>query len=131
MKNPTQCVLWSKENMTVTDINFEIKKRFLNSDYLKRNLLKCRECGQLYFHEWCEHINLNHDAYMYETYIPVETEDEIQTLAQTASSAELRCFLPQLHGSFTNNISESLQWIKTDADLSTENKCEKAAECGH
>lgn len=111
MKKPTQCELWNKMNLAPGDLNLESVKVFTNSAHIKRDLFKCRECEQLYFHEWYEHLNFKHDAYMYDTFIPVETDEEIRTLSKTKSSEELSQFLPQLHGSFTNSQDESLRWI--------------------
>jgi hypothetical protein len=58
-------------------------------------------------------VSFKHDAYMYDTYIPVETDEEIQSLLETMSSAELAQFVPQLHGSFTNGGVENLKWTET------------------
>ena len=93
------------------DLNLELKKIFINSAYLKRSLFKCRECGQLYFHEWYEHLNFKHDAFMYDTFIPVETDEEIEQLSRAESSADFTQFVPQLRGSFTNDADETLRWI--------------------
>ena len=112
MKNPTQCLLWKKINLTPLDLDLELLKVFVRSPHLERDLFRCRECGQLYFHEWYEHVNFKHDSYMYDTYLPVETEEEMRQLAETKTSAELTRFLPQLHGSFTNGKKDSLQWLE-------------------
>lgn len=112
MKKPTQCVLWNRTGLTPEDLNLEMVKVFIRSDHIERNLFKCRECGQLYFHEWYEHINFKHDDDMYDTYIPVETDEDINTLLEAKSSADLAKFLPQLHGSYTNNQNDSLRWIE-------------------
>jgi hypothetical protein len=85
----------------------------VKDSHLERHLFKCRECGQLYFHEWYEHANFKHDNYMYETYIPVENQADIDKLRKTENSAELIKFFPQLHGSFTNGINDSLQWLES------------------
>lgn len=111
MKKPIQCVLWNKTNITPFDLNLELKRVFIRGAHLKRELFKCRECGQLYFHEWYEHMYFKRDADMYDTFIPVETEEEIEELSKAKSSADLIRYLPQLHGSFTNSEDESLQWI--------------------
>ncbi|MBI2409762.1 hypothetical protein HYV30_01830 [Candidatus Kaiserbacteria bacterium] len=116
MKEPLRCALWKKSTVGLEDLNFESVNVFNKTTHIKRDLFKCRDCGQLYFHEWYEHMDFNHDAYMYDTYIPVETESDIATLLKNKSTADLEKFLPQLHGSHTNDTDDSLHWIRTDAD---------------
>lgn len=112
MKNPTQCMLWKKADLVPRDLDLELIQVYVRKPHLERSLFKCRECGQAYFHEWYEHMNFKHDAFMYETYLPVETQEEIDILAATESSTELLQFLPQLHGSFTNDMTETLHWLE-------------------
>ena len=111
MKKPERCKLWSKASVSLEDLNLESVNIFINSEYLKRDLLKCRECGQLYFHEWYEHMDFKKSASMYDTYIPVETDAEIEELLKTKTSEELSHFLPQLHGSHVDDESNCLKWI--------------------
>ena len=112
MKKPTQCVLWNKTGLAPTDLNLELLEVFLREPKKERDLFKCRECGQLYFHEWYEHIDFNHDAFMYETYIPIESKEEVQTVLDAKTSADLAQFVPQLHGSFTNEAGGTLRWVE-------------------
>ena len=118
MRSPTQCVLWKKGCITPEDLNFKLLKVFISSTYMKRSLFECRECGQRYFHEWYEHINFNRDASMYDTYIPVDTDEEIDKLSKIENSEGLARIFPQLHGSFTNDGDECLKWI-TQEDETT------------
>jgi len=112
MRNPTQCVLWNKINLTPTDLNLELLEVFVRENRRERDLFRCRECGQLYFHEWYEHVYFKHDAFMYETYIPVDTREEVQKISTVKDSVGLMQFLPQLHGSFTNEKDQTLHWIE-------------------
>ena len=112
MKKPLQCALWRKERVELEELNLESLEVFTREPHLKRDLFRCRECGQLYFHEWYEHHNFKHDAYMYDTFIPVEDQEDIDALLQAKNSAELMNFLPQLHGSYTNNGNDTLRWIE-------------------
>lgn len=112
MKNPAQCLLWNKMDLTPLDLKLEMVEMFVREPHLERDLFKCKECGQLYFHEWYEHVNFKHDAFMYETYFPVETKEEIEALKNTKTSVEIMQFLPQLHGSFTNSKDETLHWLE-------------------
>lgn len=111
MQAPTQCKLWGKKELTPLDLNMELVKVFLRTTHRERDLLRCRDCGQLYFHDWYEHVSFNHDASMYETYIPVNTDEEIEKISKIESSADLAGLLPQLHGSFTNGHNDELKWV--------------------
>ncbi len=105
-------MLWNKKDLTPTDLNLQLLDVFLRGPHKERDLFKCRECGQLYFHEWYDHEDFNHDAFMYETYIPIESTDEVPQLLKAESSADLGQFVPQLHGSFTNEADATLHWIE-------------------
>lgn len=104
-------MLWNKNGLTLSDLNFEIVKVYLRTPHIERDVLRCRECGQLYFHEWYDHVNFTHDNDMYDTYIPVESQEEIDTLAKTPGASELSQYLPQIHGSHTNGHDDALHWI--------------------
>ena len=110
---PTQCALWKKNNIDPIDLNLEILQIFTRSAHIERDLFKCRECGQLYFHEWYEHLNFKQGNSMYDTYIPIKAQSELAPLLAARGSSDLAKFIPQLHGSFTNSAEETLQWIKT------------------
>jgi hypothetical protein len=56
---------------------------------------------------------------MFDTYIPVDTEQDIQKLATTESSRDLAQYLPQLHGSYTNGTNDALQWIEENEEKPT------------
>jgi len=89
MKQPTQCVLRENPNLIVgaQDDSFERIETYADESHLMRHLLKCRECGQLYFFEFYEEIDWEDgDDSQYKTYIPVETEAEIETLKNASSS---------------------------------------------
>jgi hypothetical protein len=111
MKKPTLCALWKKNTFTPASMNLDLVTVLSRTSHIERDLLKCRECGQLYFHEWYEHVRFKHGADMYDTYIPVETEKDIEELTRTKDSASLAKFIPQLHGSFTNGRGDHLRWI--------------------
>src|SRR5215468_1344249 len=87
MKEPTQCVLWKKPKLVQgpRQERFELVETYVDESHLSRCLLKCRECGQLYFHEFYEWIDWEDgDDPQYSTYIPVETAAEIETLKNTS-----------------------------------------------
>ena len=87
MKEPTQCVLWTKPKLVERPKkeHFELVETYVDESHWWRYLLKCRECGQLYFYEFYEIIDWEHgDDPQYSTYIPVETDAEIETLKKTS-----------------------------------------------
>lgn len=58
---------------------FEIVKRFLDSDRSKKLLLKCKECGQLYYYEMEESIDwVNGNDPIYRTYYPVDSLEQVE-----------------------------------------------------
>ncbi len=116
MKNPTQCLLWKKAHLSPADLDLEFVEAISRGAHIERGLFRCRECGQVYFHEWYEHVNFKHDSYMYDTYIPVNSKEEIKELTETKSSSELLQFFPQLHGSFTNGLKDSVQWLESSEE---------------
>lgn len=82
MKKPTQCVLWIQPELG----------------------------GQLYFFEFYEEIDWEggNDP-QYTTYIPVETNEEIETLKKS-SPLELLQFFPRLQIDFPKEAKEPKVW---------------------
>lgn len=111
LKKPTQCILWNKANLTPADFGFERVRTFTESSHFDRNILKCKECGQLYFHEFYEIVNFGGDDDMYDTYIPVENDEDIKILSETKEPMELLQFSPRLQYDFKNGKNRPLHWI--------------------
>ena len=75
--------------------HFELLETFVDESHLSRDLLKCKECGQLYFAEFYEEIDWEDgDDPQFWTYIPVQTGVEIEMLKR-ASPPKLLEYLPQ------------------------------------
>lgn len=114
MKKPTQCVLWEKPELIDASMKdrVELVETYVDDSHLWRRLLKCRECGQLYFYEFYEEIDwVGGDDAQYVKYIPVETLDEIEALKK-ASILEIFGFLPQLRKDFPTGAKKaSISWI--------------------
>jgi hypothetical protein len=114
MKYPTQCALW--ENPILVDCPqeqfFKRIDTYVDNSHLMRQLLKCHECGQLYFFEFYEEIDWEDgNDPQYKTYIPVETEAEIETL-KNASTFELLHFFPRLQRDFPKDAQEpTTRWV--------------------
>ncbi|WP_155258113.1 hypothetical protein [Bradyrhizobium japonicum] len=115
MKSPTRCALWRNPNL-VTGIQadrFERIDTFVDDSHLMRHLLRCRECGQRYFFEFYEEIDYEdgNDS-QYATYIPIETDAEIEMLKR-ASSMELLQFFPRLQRDFPKNSQRpTARWVE-------------------
>ncbi len=97
---PKNCHLWQKEDLSSQDLsleNFELLETFADDSHFWRYLLKCKECGQLYFYEFYEWIDWEEgNDPQYVKFIPVETKYEIETLKKT-NIFELLKFSPRLH----------------------------------
>jgi hypothetical protein len=74
---------------------FEEVECYEDSSHLTRSLYKCRECGQLYFHEWFEWVDWNKGDKIYTTLIPVQTQTEIDALKETDTFL-LMTYFPRL-----------------------------------
>lgn len=116
MKAPAQCHLWQKENLTDEDIdignNFELLHTFVDESHLCRDLLKCRNCGQLYFYEFYEEIDWKEgNDQQYCTFIPVGTKDEAEDIAKISPVALLQ-ISPRLQRDWPAEADKSaIHWI--------------------
>lgn len=86
-----RCHLWKKKEVAKEDLRvgetLELLKTFIEESHESRRLLRCRDCGQLYFYEFLEDIDwVNGNDPQYVTLIPVETADEALKLAQLPST---------------------------------------------
>ncbi len=119
MQKPTQCVLWNKpelvESCPLKDF-FELIHTYVQESHLWRYLLKCRECGQLYFFEFYEEIDwVNGNDPQYTTFIPVDTIEESQRLNQFPP-LELLQFSPRLQKDYPSNAQKpKISWKGKDA----------------
>lgn len=114
MPKPMRCHLWKREGLTANDLRdaFEILETFESSSHLKRHLLRCKDCGQLYFYEFYEEIDWErgHDP-QYQTYIPVETKDQIEALKATDNYTLLR-YTPRLQKDWPSDAERpQVEWV--------------------
>jgi hypothetical protein len=99
LRHPTQCVLWTHPERLTAKFGevLEHIESYEDSSHLTRSLYKCRECGQLYFHEWYEWVDWeNGNDKQYSTLVPVQTPEEIVALKQT-DIVTLMTYFPRLH----------------------------------
>jgi hypothetical protein len=99
LQNPTGCSLWADPDRIVSSKFSELfdeVESYEDSSHLTRSLYKCRDCGQLYFHEWYEWVDWKDgNDKMYTTLIPVQTQAEIEALKQT-NNFTLLTYFPRL-----------------------------------
>jgi hypothetical protein len=109
---PTQCVLWEQPNLVTTPRDrFEAVETYEDDSHLRRALLKCRECGQLYFYEFYEHVDWdNGDDAQYSTYIPVPARDEALRMKDLPVYELLR-YSPRLQWDHPTGKPTRLSWI--------------------
>lgn len=118
MKAPIQCVFWRKPELIegMMKDNFELLKTFVYEDHFWRYLLKCRECGQLYFFEFYEEIDWQHsqDA-QHSKWIPVDTIEDGQRVYKL-SRAALEGMSPRLQKDLPMGIeTTTLAWVRDEA----------------
>lgn len=78
-------------------------KEYVNDDHWFRKLLKCNECGQMYFYEMVEEIDWVHgNDPQYRTYIPVESEGVAREMSSLSKQELMNCF-PRLHHDWPSN----------------------------
>ena len=110
---PTQCIYWDNPDLvrsTPMKELFELIDTYEYESHLHRYLLKCRECGQLYFFEFYEWVDWEHgNDPQYTKYIPVPTVEDAQMLRK-ASQAELLLFSPSLNIDFPRDAEASTMY---------------------
>jgi len=115
MKEPTGCVLWKEPGRVLsgtTEDGFETLATFVDESHWHRSLLKCRECGQLYFFEFYEEIDwVGGNDPQYCTYIPVDTDEDIASLKKTDRWGIL-AFAPRLQKDWPRDAEEpKVYWV--------------------
>jgi hypothetical protein len=113
VRPPVQCTLWSKpELIAAAKDRFETVETFVDESHLHRALLKCRECGQLYFSEFFEIPDWDDgDDAQYTTYVPVETAAEIEAL-ENAEVMDVLLYTPRLQRDFPKGAkAATVRWI--------------------
>ena len=110
---PTQCALWQQPDLVLSPRErFDVVETFVDESHLTRALLKCRECGQLYFHEFYERIDWDDgDDAQYWTYIPVPARDEAERM-KDAGVFDLMLYVPRLQWDHrSGRTGATLCWI--------------------
>ena len=114
MTLPKSCVLWRNPKSVVSaplEDGFELLDTFVDESHWWRYLLKCRECGQLYFFEFLEEVDwVDSDDPQYCTWIPLETKEELERL-KAAAQLSLRTFTPHLCDDRPKGEKRKVYWV--------------------
>jgi hypothetical protein len=91
---PVQCALWKADRLSqqmLYDLLEFVERLTDDDDHLRRSLMRCKECGQLYFHEFYEVADYaeSNDG-IYQTWIPVADAESARRLAGQPVFAILR-----------------------------------------
>ena len=116
MKAPTGCALWTNPEPAATAVlrdGFERLREFVDESHWSRSLLRCRECGQLYVFEFYEEIDwVDGDDPQYCTWLPVETDAEVESLSRPAV-ANLRAYRPHLRKDWPKGAPAArVYWVR-------------------
>ena len=94
---PHKCALWRTlppENMHEILEEMEI---YVDESHDRRCLLRCRECGQLYFYKFLEFVDYSDgEDPQYRTYIPVTCSEDAGILSTLPEWDIMKC-APSLH----------------------------------
>jgi hypothetical protein len=112
---PTRCVLWQQPDLvTAPRGRFETVETYTHASHLYRALVKCCECGQLYFYEFYERVDWDDgDDAQYSTYIPVPEPAEAARM-KDLNVYELTIYTPRLQWDHPTGKPPSVRWIGTD-----------------
>jgi hypothetical protein len=113
---PTGCVLWRQpEFVAAAKDRFEAVEVFVDESHFSRTLVKCRECGQLYFSQFYEEVDWDDgDDPQYSTYVPVAAPEQIAALKQS-SIFEVWLYSPRLQYDFPKGAkAPTVRWIGKD-----------------
>ena len=108
---PTQCVLWEQPDLVTTPRGrFETVETYADESHLQRALLKCRECGQLYFYEFYERVDWDKgaDAH-YSTFIPLPEPGEASRM-KDLNIYELLRYSPRLQWDHPTGKPATVRW---------------------
>ena len=115
LKSPVKCHLWKKKKLKAEDFYsaFEVIATYVEDSHFFLRLLQCKKCGQLYFYQFYEETDWEggNDP-QYKTFIPVETQAEIETL-KNADMRGLAEFHPRLQSDFPKEAdSPNVYWVR-------------------
>ena len=79
---PLHCVLWRDDRLENIREMLETTETYLDASHERRCLLRCRECGQLYFYHFVEFVDYESgEDPQYRTYVPVTSAKDAALLS--------------------------------------------------
>lgn len=82
---PAECILWKSEKLSIEQVRgcFQLVTAFEDDSHLTRKVLRCKECGHLYFYEFYEEIDWSEgkDA-QFITWIPIDNMESGEELSR-------------------------------------------------
>lgn len=107
---PTQCHLWNAATLTDADLDFDFVHTYFEDEHLKRRLVKCKQCDQLYLKEFYEEIDwADGEDPQYVTYVPVKDRAEAEQILQEGRESLQSC-TPSLHCDWPKNEDKKIFW---------------------
>lgn len=82
---PYECILWRNDNPSIELVRsaLEVVATYLDDSHLIRRVLRCKECGHLYFYEFYEVIDWQEGKDgQYWTWVPVDDEESAGNLTR-------------------------------------------------
>ena len=113
---PTECILWTDpERLQNIHEILEKIETYMDDSHHMRRLLRCRECGQLYFYEFLEFIDYEKgEDPQYRTYIPVRSAEDAATLSRLPQWDLIEC-APAIHADWPKGQDKPLvAWLGRD-----------------
>lgn len=114
MIEPTGCHIWSDADQVLRGWGgvFEVLESYQNEDHFRRSLMRCRDCGHLYFYEFAEWKDLQDgDDPTYRCWVPVATLAHIESL-KTMSQAEIKGVRPLLVRDYPKGRPPMAAWLR-------------------
>jgi hypothetical protein len=116
---PVKCILWrDPERLKHIHEILDTIETYMDDSHHMRRLMKCRECGQLYFYEFLEFIDyVNGDDPQYRTYIPVTSAEDAAILSRLPEWELVTCG-PAIHDNWPKGQDKShVAWLgRTEAE---------------
>jgi hypothetical protein len=111
LREPTQCHFWKADHPNPGRDETDLVKSFEDDSHLVRALLRCRDCGQLYFYEWYEEIDWEGgDDPWYQTWVPVDEQD-VDDLLKT-DIWTIHGYTPRIVNDWRRDGTRNSGWIR-------------------
>jgi hypothetical protein len=94
---PLNCALWRGDRLENIHELLETIETYQDDSHDRRCLLRCRECGQLYFYHFVEFVDYESgEDPQYRTYVPVTSAKDAALLSDM-SEVDIATHIPAIH----------------------------------